>query len=77
MNTLKRKQNELFKVNAQLRKDYQRLGWKWTEKVGKGEILILLHMKPINNLSHRDWSYIRRISGLIKLKGKTKDYLEN
>ena len=25
-------------------------------------------MKPINNLNLRDWSYIRRISGRIKLK---------
>ena len=35
-NTLRRKQNELFKVNAQLRQHYLRLRWKWTDKLGKG-----------------------------------------
>ena len=27
-------------------------------------------IKPLNNLNHKDWIYIRRISGMIKLKGK-------
>ena len=76
-NTLKRKQNELLKVNVQLRKDYLRLRRRWTEKVGNREILILLYVKSINNLSHKDWSCIRQISGLIKLKEETVGYLEN
>ena len=38
------------------------------KKVGKEEILIFLSMQPINSLNHRDWSYIRRINGLIKSK---------
>ena len=76
-NTLKRKQNELFKVTVQLRKDYPRLRWRWTEEVGKEDTLILLSLKPINNLNHRVWSYIRRINGQMKLKKKAIDYFEN
>ena len=68
--TSKRKPNGLFKVNVQLRQDHLRLRLKWIEEVGKEEILILLSMKPTNNLNHRDWSYIRRINGRIKLKEK-------
>ena len=30
---LVRKQNELFKVNVQLREDYLRPRWKWTQKM--------------------------------------------
>ena len=33
--------------------------------------------QTINNLNHKNWSYIRRISGRIELKEKTVDYLEN
>ena len=66
--------NELCKMNVQFREDYPRLKQTWTEKVGKGEILILLFMKPINNVNHKDWSYIRRISGLIKHKEKAIEY---
>ena len=44
MNTLKRRPIELFKESSQLRKDYLRLRLKWTEEVGKGEVLILLFM---------------------------------
>ena len=40
MNTLKRRPIELFK-GLQLRKDYLRLRLKWTEEIGKGEVLIL------------------------------------
>ena len=54
--------------NVQRREDYLRLRLKWIEEVGKKEIRILLSMKPINNLNHRDWSYVRRINGWIKLK---------
>ena len=74
-NTL-RKQNELFKVNVQLRKDYLRLRWKWTETVGKEDILILLSTKPINNESQRLELY-QANQWRIKLKEKTADYLEN
>ena len=52
MLTYKKKQNELVKESVQLRDDYLRLKLKWKEKVGKGKILILLYMKPINNLNH-------------------------
>ena len=73
-NILEKKQlHELFKVNVQLREDYLRLKWRWLEKVAKGENLILLQTKPINNLCHKDWSCIRRIIGLIKLNRKTVD----
>ena len=75
--SFKKKQNELFKVNVQLREDHLRLRLKWMEEVGKEEILILLSMKPTNNLNHRDLSSFRRIHGRIKLKRKTVDYLEN
>ena len=74
---LKKKQNELVKESVQLRDDYLRLKLKWKEKVGKGEILILLYMKPINNLNHQNWSPIMRINGLLKLKEETVDYSEN
>ena len=50
VNILKNKQHELFKVNVLLRKDSLRLRWKWTEKVGRGDILILLNMKPNQQL---------------------------
>ena len=40
MNTLKTKLNELFEENVQLREDYLRLRLKWTEEVGKEEILL-------------------------------------
>ena len=76
-NTLKRKENELFKLTVQIRKDYRKLRWRWTEDVGKDEILIILSLKPINNLNHRVWSYIRRINGQMKLKKKAINYLEN
>ena len=62
-------QNELFKVTVWLSEDYPRLKLQWTEEVGKEDILILLSMKPINSLNHRDWVFFRRISGLIKLRG--------
>ena len=75
MNNMKRKQNELFKVSVWLREDYLRLRFKWSEEVRKGEILTLLSMKPISSLNHRDWSCIRRINGLIKLKENTVDHL--
>ena len=41
---------------------------KITEKVGKK--LKWLSMKPINNLNHRHWSYIKQTSGLTELKKK-------
>ena len=70
------KQNDLLKFNAQRRKDYQKLRWRWTEKVRKGEIHRLLHMTPTKKLNHKYWSSIRRISGLIKLEEKTVSNLE-
>ena len=35
MNTLKRKQNELFKVNVWLREDHLRLRLKWTDVISQ------------------------------------------
>ena len=67
MNTLKRKQNEFFKVNAQHRKDYLRLVDGQKER----------RNSDIACMKHKDWSCIGRISGLINLKEKTVDYLEN
>ena len=52
MITLKEKPGELVKVNASLREDSLKLKWKWTGKVGTGEILRWLYMKPIVNLNH-------------------------
>ena len=40
MITLKEKPGELFKVNAWPREDSLKLKWKWTGKVGSGEIMI-------------------------------------
>ena len=61
--------------NVQRREDYLRLRLKWIEEVGKEEILILLSMKPINNLNHRNLSYVRRINGWIKLERETQSRL--
>ena len=44
-------------------------------KIDKEEIV--LFTKPINNLNHGDWRYIRRIIGRNKLREKAVDYLEN
>ena len=45
---------------------------KITEKVGKK--LKWLSMKPINNLNHRHWSYIKQTSGLTELKKEFGDF---
>ena len=74
---LKNKLHELFKANVQLREDYLRVEWSWTEQVGKRKILILPDTKSISNLGHYDWSCIRRISEPIKLKWKTAKYVKN
>ena len=34
---------------------------KWKEEIGNKETLILLSMKPIDNLNLRDWSSINRL----------------
>ena len=47
------KQSELFKVNAQLKK-LSEAEVKMDRKEGEGETLILLKVKPANNLNHRD-----------------------
>ena len=61
----------------QLRKDYLRLRQKLTEEIGNKEMLILLCMKPLDDLYLRDWSSIRRINGLIRLKVRISVYLLN
>ena len=76
MPTLKRKLNWLFKEHAHHKKDYLRLRQKSTQKIGNKEMLILLSMKPIENLNLRDWSFIKQINGQIRLKGKRSSYLE-
>ena len=68
--TLKRKLNWLFKENVWLRKDYLRLRQQWTQEFGDKEMLILPSLKPIENSNLRDWSFIRRINGQIRLKGE-------
>ena len=55
----------------------ERLSEAEVEEIGKEEIVMLLSMKPINNLNHRDWSFFGRISGWLKLKEKTIDCLES
>ena len=49
---LKKEAERAFQDSVQLKEDYLKLKLKWKEKVGKGKILILLYMKPINNLNH-------------------------
>ena len=63
MNTVKSKANELFEENVQLGEDILGLRLKWTEEIGKQELLKLLSVKQIESLNHRDWSSIRRING--------------
>ena len=63
MPTLKRKLKLLFKENVQLRKDCVRLRQKWTEEIGNKEKLILLSLKPIENLNLRDWTSVTRQVG--------------
>ena len=60
MNTLKRKLNELFKDNLQLRQDYLRRKLNWTEEIGKGGKLALLSEKLTDSLNPRGWNSIKR-----------------
>ena len=62
VNTLKRKQNEFFKVNTQHRKDYLEMDRKSWER-GNSDIALYE--------THKDWSCIGRISGLINLTQDT------
>ena len=48
-------------------------GTAWTGKVGTGEILRWLFMKPIVNLNHSKWSCIMQTNGLVKPKSKTEE----
>ena len=77
MLTLRRKLNQLFRENVQLREDCLRLRLTWTEEKGKGEMQKLLSMTLADILNPREGSSIRRINGLIRLKEKRSVCLEN
>ena len=77
MSTSNRKLTWLFDKNAQLRNDYLKLKRTWKQESGKRKVLIWLFLKPIGNLSFKDWSHIKLINGLIKLRGKGSIYVEN
>ena len=75
--TWNRKMNWLFKENAQLRKDDLRLKQTWTSEIGNKEIRMLKFMTPIENSNLKDWNFIRRGNGQIRLKEKSLIYTEN
>ena len=68
MFTLSRKLTWLFEKNAQLRDDYLKLKRTWKQEIGKGEVLVWLFMKPIENLSLKDC--IKRMNGQITLRDR-------
>ena len=70
-NTLKCRMS-FFKENVQLRKDYLRPRWAWTEEVEKRRISDVALNETVNNLNHKDWSCVKQISGLSKLKKKKR-----
>ena len=47
---------------------------KLTEEVGKEETLILLSMKQIKSLGHKDWMCIKQINKQMKLKNNETNY---
>ena len=51
--------------------------WGWGrngQDIGNKEMLMLLSMKPIENLNVRDWSSIKRLNGPIRLKERRTFY---
>ena len=68
---------ELVDKNAQLRNDYLKLTRTWKQESGKREVLIWLFVKPIENLSLKDWRCIKLINGLIRLREKASVFVEN
>ena len=74
MSTWSRKPNWLFKENAQVREDYLMLRQKWTEEIWNKEKLILFFLKSIESLNLKDWSFIKRINGQIRLNEKRYVY---
>ena len=67
----------LFDINAQFRDDCLELKRTWKQESGKRVVLIWLFMKPIENLSLKDWCCIKLINGLIRLREKGALYVEN
>ena len=74
MSTWSRKLNRLFKENAQLI-----IGWRThgRREIGNKEMLILLSLKPVENLNLSDWTSFRRLNGQIRLKEKRSICVEN
>ena len=77
-NILKRKYNDLFKrMYSSSEKIIRDWNWHGQKNWERRNSDVLLSINSINIFNHRDWSYIKRISGHTKLKEKTIAYLEN
>ena len=67
MNTLKREAERALQGECMAQRGLSEGELEMDRRRWERRVLTLLSMKSINSLNHRDWSYIRRIKGLIML----------